>query len=134
MVLKTILYKLRILLLLHFRRYEDYNAEYTIAKKDVTQYLGNPVNAFKIIKRLQIDWENTQRIIEYSIQMGKEHHHCKQKNHFWFTEKLFKNIILQNSCQRTQESYMHFLKQKICPVLRKVWWGCRMCTIWMHQS
>lgn len=65
--------------LLTFRQYEDYNIEYILAKKDVAQYLGNPVNAFKIIKRLLIDWKKTLRIVEYSTQMGKENHHCKKR-------------------------------------------------------
>lgn len=44
-----------------------------MAKKDVTNYLANPINTFKIIKRLHLDWIKTENIVWNHIPAGKDY-------------------------------------------------------------
>ncbi|KAJ2950102.1 hypothetical protein O0L34_g11444 [Tuta absoluta] len=51
------------------RHLETYKREHERAMEDIPNYLGNPINAFTLIKRLTTDLDD----IEYSIKQGTEY-------------------------------------------------------------
>ena len=59
----NILYELLILLykiyfLIHFRLANDFEEHSAAALENPIKHLGNPVNAFLLVKRFTVDWEN----------------------------------------------------------------------------
>ncbi|XP_077287103.1 prolyl 4-hydroxylase subunit alpha-1-like isoform X2 [Arctopsyche grandis] len=44
-------------------KYTEYEEEHRTAMNDVTNYLSNPVNAFKIIKRLTSEWNEVEELM-----------------------------------------------------------------------
>lgn len=52
--------------LLYFRQIDVYRREHELAMADVDNYLGNPINAFTLIKRLTTDLD----VIQNRIKLG----------------------------------------------------------------
>lgn len=47
-----------------FRHAENYEKEHSIAAKDVTNYLSNPINDYLLVKRLTSDWHKTEKLMQ----------------------------------------------------------------------
>lgn len=56
-----------LIFIIYFRHYDKYNKEYAIAIEDVSSYLSNPLNTFKIIKRLNLDWVHTYSVMDHHV-------------------------------------------------------------------
>ena len=54
-----------------FRLAEDYEEHSAHALKNPDFYLGNPVNAFLLVKRFTLDWEKTFHLLKDNITNGK---------------------------------------------------------------
>lgn len=48
-----------------------YTAEHEKARKDPTDYLSNPINAYLLVKRLTADWKATEDLIRNDLYEGK---------------------------------------------------------------
>lgn len=46
------------------RHAEDYEKEQSIAARDVTNYLSNPINDYLLVKRLTSDWRKTEKLMQ----------------------------------------------------------------------
>jgi prolyl 4-hydroxylase len=46
------------------RHAEDYEKEHSIASRDVTNYLSNPINDYLLVKRLTSDWHKTEKLMQ----------------------------------------------------------------------
>lgn len=53
------------------RHAEDYEKEHSIAARDVTNYLSNPINDYLLVKRLASDWYKTEKLMQDPFYEGK---------------------------------------------------------------
>lgn len=47
---------------------KQYKKEHNEATRDVLKYLSNPLNSYLLIKRLTMDWEKIENVMEFKVE------------------------------------------------------------------
>lgn len=54
-----------------FRKLYEYHREHSEASDDALAYLSNPVNAYLLTKRLTVDWQELENVMNYNVEQSE---------------------------------------------------------------
>lgn len=56
------------------RKLYEYQREHSEANEDGLKYLSNPVNAYLLTKRLTVDWQELENVMNYNLEQSKSNY------------------------------------------------------------